>query len=33
MAKARPQPKSLLIGSWHIVSMSAWEDEYLNEEV
>jgi hypothetical protein len=25
--------KSPFTGSWHIVSMSAWEDEYLNEEV
>ena len=33
MAKARPKPKSPFIGFWHIVSMSAWEDDYLNEEV
>jgi hypothetical protein len=29
MAKA----KSPFTGSWHIVSMSAWEDDYLNEQV
>src|SRR5436309_1450908 len=33
MAKARPQPKSHFTGSWRIVSMSAWEVEYLDEEV
>ncbi len=31
MAKARP--KSIFTGSWRIVSMSAWEDDYLDEEV
>ena len=31
MAKAIPI--SLLTGRWRIVSMSAWEDEYLDEEV
>ena len=25
--------KSPFTGSWHIVSMSGWEDEALNEEV
>ena len=33
MAQARPKPKSPFTGSWHIVSMPAWEDDYLNEEV
>lgn len=33
MTKARPKPKSPFIGSWRIVSMSAWEDDYLDEEV
>ena len=33
MAKARPKPKSPFTGRWRIVSMSAWEDEYLDEEV
>lgn len=32
MAK-KPAVQSLFTGSWHIVSMSAWEDECLNEEV
>src|SRR5450631_708781 len=31
MAKAKL--KSPFTGSWHIVSMSAWEDDALNEEV
>lgn len=31
MAKAKP--KSLFTGRWRIVSMSAWEDDYLDEEV
>jgi hypothetical protein len=33
MAKAQPKPKSPFTGSWRIVSMSAWEDDYLDEEV
>jgi hypothetical protein len=33
MAKAKPKPKSPITGRWHILSMSAWEDDYLNEEV
>jgi hypothetical protein len=32
-AMAKPKAQSPITGSWHIVSMSAWEDEYLNEEV
>ena len=31
MAKAIPV--SHLTGRWRIVSMSAWDDEYLDEEV
>jgi hypothetical protein len=31
MAKAKP--KSPFSGSWHIVSMSQWEEDYLDEEV
>ena len=27
------ESKSLFTGHWRIVSMSAWEDEYLDEEV
>src|SRR5258708_4164867 len=30
---AKSKPKSPFTGSWHIVSMSAWEDKHLNEEV
>jgi hypothetical protein len=33
MAKTKPKLKSPFLGRWHIVSMSAWDDEYLNEEV
>ena len=31
--KKEPKPKSPFTGRWRIVSMSAWEDEYLDEEV
>src|SRR3954468_14925105 len=27
------KPKSPITGRWRIVSMSAWEDDYLDEEV
>ena len=30
---AKTKPKSPFIGSWHIVSMSAWDEDYLNEEI
>jgi hypothetical protein len=30
---AKSKPKSSVVGRWHIVSMSAWDNEYLNEEV
>jgi hypothetical protein len=33
MAKKKPRPKSPFLGRWHIVSTSAWDDDYLNEEV
>lgn len=33
MAKAKSKPKNPFIGTWHIVSMSAWDEDYLNEEV
>jgi len=33
MAKKKSNPKSPFTGRWRIVSMSAWEDEYLDEEV
>ncbi len=32
MAKKK-KPKSPFLGRWHIVSMSAWDEDYLNEEV
>jgi trans-aconitate 2-methyltransferase len=32
MAKKK-KPKSSFLGRWHIVLMSAWDEEYLNEEV
>src|SRR3954454_6725416 len=31
--KKESKPKSPFTGRWRIVSMSAWEDEYLDEEV
>jgi hypothetical protein len=33
MAKAKPKRKSFFAGRWRIISMNAWEDEYLDEEV
>ena len=33
MAKAKPKPKTPFTGRWRIVSMSAWADDYLDEEV
>ena len=33
MAKKKPKSKSPFIGRWVIVSMSQWDEEYLNEEV
>ena len=33
MAKAKPKPTSPFAGRWRIVSMSAWEDDFLDEEV
>jgi len=33
MTKKRAKSKSLLFGRWHFVSMSTWDDDYLNEEV
>jgi hypothetical protein len=27
------RPRSSLSGRWRIVSISAWEDDYLNKEV
>jgi hypothetical protein len=33
MARRKPKPKSPFLGRWHIVSMSMWAEDYLNEEV
>jgi hypothetical protein len=33
MAKKKSKPKSPFLGRWHIVSMSTWDEDYLNEEV
>jgi hypothetical protein len=33
MAKKKSKPKSPFLGRWHIVSMSEWDEEYLDEEV
>ena len=32
MAKAKPKPTSPFTGRWRLVSMSAWEDDYSDEE-
>jgi hypothetical protein len=32
MAKAKPKPKSPFTGRWRIVSMSAWDQEFIDEE-
>jgi hypothetical protein len=32
MGKNKAEQKSPFTGSWRIVSMSAWEDDYLDEE-
>jgi hypothetical protein len=33
MANTRTKPQSPFTGRWRIVSMSAWEDDFLDEEV
>ena len=33
MAKARSKPGSPFGGRWHIVSMTEWDEDYINEEV
>jgi len=33
MAKPKPKPESPFVGRWHIVSMTGWDKEYINEEV
>ena len=32
MGKAKPKPKSPFTGRWRIVSMSAWDEDYIDEE-
>lgn len=32
MAKAKAKPKSPFTGRWCIVSMSAWDEDYIDEE-
>jgi hypothetical protein len=32
MAKKKPKPRSPLLGRWHIVSMSKWDESYFNVE-
>jgi hypothetical protein len=31
--RANPKPVSPFLGRWQMVSMSAWDEDYLNEEV
>jgi hypothetical protein len=33
MAKKHTEPKSPFVGRWHIVSMTEWDQDYVNEEV
>ncbi len=32
MAKSKPRSKSPFTGRWRIVSMSAWDEDYIDEE-
>ena len=32
MAKAKPKPMNPFAGRWRIVSMSAWDEEFIDEE-
>ncbi len=32
MAKAKPNPTSPFTGRWRIVSMSAWDEDFIDEE-
>ena len=32
MAKSKPKPKSPFAGRWRIVSMRAWDEDYIDEE-
>jgi hypothetical protein len=33
LATKKPKPKSPLLVNWHIISMSAWHEDYFNEAV
>src|SRR5437879_3756459 len=33
MGKAKPKPKSPFEGRWHIVSMTEWDEDFINAEV
>lgn len=33
MAKSKSQPASPFIGHWHIVSMTEWDEDFINAEV
>src|SRR5947199_4699153 len=32
MARGKPKPESPFTGRWRIVSMSAWDEDYIDEE-
>ncbi len=32
-SKSKPKPESLFIGRWHIVSMTEWDEDFINAEV
>jgi hypothetical protein len=32
VARAKPKPESLFTGRWRIVSMSAWDEDFIDEE-
>jgi hypothetical protein len=32
MSRAKPKPPSPFTGRWRIVSMSAWDEEFIDEE-
>jgi hypothetical protein len=33
MAKAKPKPESPFVVRWHIVSMTKWDEDFINAEV
>jgi hypothetical protein len=32
LAKSKPKPKNPFTGRWRIVSMSAWDEDFIDEE-